>query len=400
MLQIKDSNYIILVLALATMVRLASTFLFFGEYRPTQDAGQWNQAALNLLEGRGLIVHNDGKPYWAYRTPLPGLYIASIYSVFGVSVRAVQFANAFLGVFTVWLAYDLMRRSFGGASALAAANFISFYPLFSFYSGQMLSETPVIMLLALGLWLVWLVRYHAAIHFVTVGIVLGMAVLTREAIFAIAGLIAIWTFIVRRHEAWHRRCLPAVVILSFLALTVTPWALRNYVLFGKFVPLTSQGGFNLWIANNPVADGTGVGEKYLPVPQVDALPEVERDRAYQKLALQYISENPSHFAKLLILRPIFFWHLSYHGEGLAEVAFLLVYLPLLALAALGVRAAWLANRDATLLLLLVPLSLTIVHSIFLPVGRYRLPVELTLCMLAGVGANWSLKKMFSITAAN
>jgi hypothetical protein len=70
-----------------------------------------------------------------------------------------------------------------------------------------------------------------------------------------------------------------------------------------------------------------------------------------------------------------------------------VYVPMLGLAALGVWRGWRLNRDAILLLLVVPITLTLVHIVFLPVGRYRLPAEMAMCMIAGVGAAWSFSKV-------
>jgi hypothetical protein len=141
-----------------------------------------------------------------------------------------------------------------------------------------------------------------------------------------------------------------------------------------------------------MADGTGVAGKVLLIPRVDALPEGESGPAYQKLALQFIRENPLQFARLSLRRLQYFWHLGYHGNGFAEIAFLVFYLPMLSLAALGIWIGLRLNRYAVLLLLTVPISLTALHMVFLPAGRYRLPAELILCMLAGVGAARSFSK--------
>jgi 4-amino-4-deoxy-L-arabinose transferase-like glycosyltransferase len=129
---------LVTILILAAVVRFATVLLFWGDYYPISDAAQWHQAALNFLNGRGLIVNEELK---AKRTPMPSLYFATIYSVFGVSIRAVQIANVLLGVLTVWLVYDLVRRSFGDLSAFLAASFVSFYPLLLLYTGDLLSET-------------------------------------------------------------------------------------------------------------------------------------------------------------------------------------------------------------------------------------------------------------------
>jgi len=387
-----NKKRVVAILVLAVVVRLAAVFLVLGDYYPTDDAAQWHRAALNFLNGRGLIVDDDLK---AYRTPMPGLYFAAIYAVFGVSFQAVQIANILLGVLTVWLVYDLVRRSFGDLSAFLAASFVSLYPMLVLYTGYLLSETLVIMLLALTLWLVWVLRDHAAMWFAPIGIVLGLATLTRETALPIAVLVGVWTFAVRRSEPWLRRCLPGVVMLAFLGLTMAPWVMRNYMLLGRFVPLTCRSGVNLWVANNPQADGTAKGGEYAlsQIPEVEALPEVERDFLYRKYALQFIADHPGQFFRLMLRRLPYFWHFGYHGEGLAEIAFLAIYLPMLALAVIGAWAGWRSQRDATLLLLVVPVSLTAVHMVLLPTGRYRLPAELIICMLAGIGAYWGLRNL-------
>jgi 4-amino-4-deoxy-L-arabinose transferase-like glycosyltransferase len=389
-------KWLMAILVVAALARLTVVLVFFADYRPRDDAAQWQRAAQNFLDGRGLIVSEDLK---AYRTPLPGLYIAAIYGIFGPSVRAVQIVNVFLGVLTVWLVYDLVRRGFGIVPARWSALFMSLYPLLLFYTSRLLSETLVIMLLALALWLVWLLRDGPAIWFASVGMVLGLAALTRQTAFPIAVLIALWTSVGRQAAGWLRRLSPALVILIFVGLTLTPWVVRNYLVLGQFVPFTSQAGLSLWIANNPLADGSGGGGKsgsggtVLLIPEVNALPEVELGDAYRKLALQYIRENPWRFAQLILHRLQYFWHLGYHGEGRAEIAFLMVYVPMLSLAALGVWRGWRLNRGAILLLLVIPITLTAVHMVYLPAGRYRLPAEMTLCAIAGIGAAWGFSKV-------
>ncbi len=379
-------NWLVAILLLATLTRLLVVLVFFGDYRPRYDAAQYQSTAQNFLKGRGLIVNEDLK---AYRTPLPGLYIAGIYAVFGPSVRAVQIANVLLGVFTVWLIYDLVRRSFGIVPARWSALCVSLYPLLLFYTGTLLSETLGILLLAIALWLVWLLRNKSATWFAPVGVVLGLAALTRQTALAIAVVMVLWTLVGRRAKGWWCRSSPALIIFSCMVLTLTPWTIRNYFVVGKFVPLTSQGGSSLWLANNPLADGSGAGGNVLHIPEVEAFPEAERGAAYQQLAVQFIREDPLRFAWLALRRLQYFWHLGYHGEGRAEIAFLVIYLPMLGLATIGIWRGWQLNRHAVLLLLVIPLALTAVHMVFLPAGRYRLPAELAMCTLAGVGAAWA-----------
>ena len=362
-------------------MRLLTVFMLFGNYTPEDDAMHWHLMAQNFLKGHGLVIDERRM---AYRPPVPGLYFAAIYAIFGISVRAVQIVNVLLGVFTVWLVYDLVSRIFGVPSARWSALLTSFYPTLLLYTGQLLSETPFIMLIALALWLVWLMRDHTAIWFAPVGIVLGLAVLTRQAGLPIAMLISLWTLCIYPPGGWLRWVSPSLVILAFLALTLTPWTIRNYVVLGKFMPLGSAGGLSLWVANNPLADGTSAGGNRA-IPLLETYSEAEKGAAYQRLAVQFIREDPARFAQLALRRLLYFWHLGYHGEGFTEVVFLVVYIPILGLAAIGAWTGWQINRAAVLLFFTVPVSLTIMHMIFLPEGRYRLPAELVVCVLAGIG---------------
>ncbi len=70
-----------------------------------------------------------------------------------------------------------------------------------------------------------------------------------------------------------------------------------------------------------------------------------------------------------------------------------MYLPLLFLASIGTVVGSPGNWRGAVLLLIVPIALTAVHLVFLPAGRYRLPVELVICMLAGPGATWSFSRV-------
>src|SRR5262245_480010 len=137
-----DKRHLLAILLLAASLRLFVVIVLFGSYQPIDDAAGWHQAAQNLMAGRGLTT-NVGTA--AYQTPLPALYLAAIYSIFGISVRAVQIVNVLLGIFTVWLIYDFVLKDFGAGPARWAGLFVAVYPMFLFYTGQLLSETLILM---------------------------------------------------------------------------------------------------------------------------------------------------------------------------------------------------------------------------------------------------------------
>src|SRR5436305_7313095 len=47
----------------------------------------------------------------------------------------------------------------------------------------------------------------------------------------------------------------AMVFALVASACLAPWTIRNYSVFGRFVPVCSSGGLSLWVGNNPLATG-------------------------------------------------------------------------------------------------------------------------------------------------
>lgn len=82
--------------------------------------------------------------------------------------------------------------------------------------------------------------------------------------------------------------LTALVYLGIL-IVVLPWTVRNYIIFGGFVPISNNGGFNLLIGNSSYATGRYINLN-LETDQYDN--EFDMDQATRKMALEHIVRNP------------------------------------------------------------------------------------------------------------
>jgi len=74
-------------------------------------------------------------------------------------------------------------------------------------------------------------------------------------------------------------------ILLFFVLTLSPWIIRNYRVFGKFIPGTTMGGRVFWEGNNPYSEGGPC--RYFP-EEIEKMPEAERDSMLWNLQNHYI----------------------------------------------------------------------------------------------------------------
>lgn len=192
---------------------------------------------------------------------------------------------------------------------------------------------------------------------------------------------------------------PAAFIILGAALIVTPWTLRNHLVFDSFVLVSTNGGDNLYRANNPLATGG-----YVARGEVDlsSLGELERDTKGRQLALAWIRTHPEAFRELAVEKLIRFMgddavgvyntlkvgRASDNGilyaaaKAWANAFWMLVWFCLAASCfAVGHRQLPSPLARAPLWLWLYLLSL---HTLFESAGKYHVPMIWVLCVLLAV----------------
>jgi len=97
------------------------------------------------------------------------------------------------------------------------------------------------------------------------------------------------------------RILGRGVLVAALALAVVaPWTYRNWRAFGEFVPISTNGGVNLWIGNNPNATGA----YNYPTSRINPLfmteGELERDRLGREFSWYFIKNEREQFVLLAL----------------------------------------------------------------------------------------------------
>src|SRR5262249_50700161 len=203
-----------------------------------------------------------------------------------------------LGAVAVWLVYRIGRRAYGARVGLLAAAAYAVFPPAVRQSTELASEP-------LGV-LLFLVFLDAALAFASrptwvraalTGCVLGLALLTRSNYVVMIPLFALW-FLWQFRGRWNHLML-GFSSLAFAALVLTPWVVRNYRVFGEFVPLSTTGGSALLQGNNdvvvtdPKLYGYSVWDTQLPGYR-EALQsagnEVERDRRAKAFAIAWLRD--------------------------------------------------------------------------------------------------------------
>jgi tetratricopeptide (TPR) repeat protein len=191
----------------------------------------------------------------------PGLYFVSpLYIYFAAlvlaaadSVTAIRVAQVTLGTVSVALVWWMARTWRGPAAAWIAAALAALTGLFTFYETLLLQAAldPFLTACALAALTAALTR-ASAWWFAAAGLALGVQALNRpNVLLAAAGLVVAL--------AVARRLRGAGLVAAGVVLALAPVTIRNVVVSGDWTPVSSHGGLNFHIGNNPGADGTYAG---------------------------------------------------------------------------------------------------------------------------------------------
>ena len=219
-------------------------------------SGDWT-----VPEGR-----NDPKitttPY--YRPPGYPYLLAGIYFVTGGDYLAPRAFNMLLGLLSIVLMYLFGRAVYHRWVGMAVAALMAGYWGFIYYEGEINDPAMFVILVPC---LLWSLRFWAtSFKFrwaLTAGLLTGVYAIMRPNILLFGPFMAAWML----HAGWRAgrlRRVPGGWIGLFAAfLIIAPVTVRNYVVSGEFVPVSTYFGENFLIGNGEESDGYTSWTPYL-----------------------------------------------------------------------------------------------------------------------------------------
>lgn len=243
-------------LRLAHVAQLQSSPLIEAPILDEQVHDTWAQ---QFAAGEAWSVdRRTGEPRPYFRAPLYVWFLGGVYALAGhdpgVAPRVVQ---AILGALACGLLFLLGARLFDERTGVIAGLAMAATWTLVYFDGELLIvpllvflDTLLLLLLArardLGTRLAWALA----------GVVLGLSALARPNILLFAPVVAAWILWLERPRGLARGLATAAVFGVAVAACVLPVTLRNTLVAGDSVLISSQGGVNFFIGNNPVSDGT------------------------------------------------------------------------------------------------------------------------------------------------
>lgn len=277
----------------------------------TDDAGHYQQIALNLLE-EGRFFGSEGL---AFRPPLQPFFIFLIYGVFGENLLAVVLMQIFVSLLTA----VLIRRIVSFVADEKTGKMAFVLALFSFdlslFASLLMSETIFIFLIALGFWA--LVSFHKQskriFFLIAAGLSWGLSVLARPVIFPVLVFLSVY-FGRRKVLGRGKRQL---VFWLLMLIPVLVWSIRNTIIFQQPAFISTNGGLNFYIGNNPYSQGSYDKNTEQVLFIFSDQSEMEKNRLYFQKGIEFISTHPQK-TLVNIFRKSFYLLATFGGsaEGL------------------------------------------------------------------------------------
>lgn len=303
------SRYFVSV-TLGVGLALRLFWVAFVPAQPVSDCRWYFDRATTLAEGGGYAV--DGRPTAFFPVGYP-VFLAVLFNLFGPSLLAAKLANVAVQTATLLLAHHLAVRLFRSEPiGRLTLLLLAVYPNYIAHAALTCTESTLTAALLLAVFVQLKAVDHGSLAIAAAaGLTFGVASLIKPQVVLVPALVwglgSTWMLNQRR-----RRLMVLGVMCMAMAVPLSVWTVRNHRVFGTLVFVSTNGGVNLLIGNNPRAIG-----KYLPleVSPEDVPPkgELERDTEARRLALEFMIQQP---AAMLKLWPAKLWHLyGRDGDG-------------------------------------------------------------------------------------
>ena len=275
------------VLVLALALRLA-LLPFTSGGSPMGDAGNYIVIAQNIIAGRGIVIDDP----WivpnlrAFYPPMYPMILALVGSIAPIKALTLISLNFAIDVATAGAILWLARLCGSRHGVLAAAAWL-LWPSTFLAAPIAQKEGLVALLFVLTTALtIYSSRSQRVFGPIGLGVAMGVLALTQPSIVLLPALVAL---VLIKEFASPRAWFVAMVIAALSAAAVLmPWWIRNYLIFDRFVPLTTAGGMTLWIGIQP-------GGQWIPAPQRLLAPELEMARLAGSEAWAWIMQHPGQY---------------------------------------------------------------------------------------------------------
>ncbi len=395
------------ILSLAAIVRVLWAVLV--PVAPLSDCAIYDGAAQRLAHGQAYTIDATSTTPSAHWPIGTAAMYSVVYRAFDPQTNGytpIVVLNLIISLAVVALSMALASRWFGARVGTIAGVLLALWPMHIEFTTVIASE-PVFTACILGGLLAWP-------HFRTRGdgsrehygrlalaaLLFALATYTRPTSLLFPIVLA--GIEVLRTRRLIGPAIRASIAMAILLLALSPWTYRNYRVFNTLVLVSTNGGTNMWMGNNPETTG------YYQQPPAMGPNEALWDKDLGTQAKAYIRKEPAAFVKRSLVKAVRLhdretigvaWNLSGlkqvspffdsgPGTKILKAASSGYWYLMLAFGAAG--GVILARRDGPWKAITHPSVVffayfTAVHAIMVIQDRYHFPITPMVAALASLG---------------
>ena len=381
---------------------------------------EMGRIARALVEGRGYadpFYGHTGPTTWV--APLYPLLLAGVFKVFGVyalkSGWVILTLNSFFSALTTLTTYEIAARCFNRRVAVWSAWIWALYPAAMQYAVRWVWEMTLstwlftcILVLALRMRGIGetapVGETRTLRRWLLFGFLWGVLGLSNPSLLLVLPAAGIW--VLWRTKNPGRQMAFAAASAGIFLLCISPWVIRNAMVFHRFIPMRANFGAELYLGNGPGANGflMEYNHPYEDPAQMrmyKQLGEVAYAQTRGREAEAFMASDPGLFLRNTVKRFYFFWisvpHPSSDHAWIVEAGRVLNFAFASIAGLLGLGLALKRRAPAAWLFAWAFLLVPLIYYFVTVHARFRDPLEPLIAILAvylfqsadkGIFARW------------
>ena len=349
---------------------------------------EMGRVARSIAQGHGFSSPYEGNTGpTAWEPPIYPYLMAGVFEMFGVYSRASAWVllilNSLLATLTCIPVYLIARKLFDDNIARWSAYAWGLNPYVWYWSIHWLWDTTLTPLVLACAFLVAieLREWRGWSGWVLFGALFGIGALANPTMLIFLPFCGLWV--------WRQRFLRGLPSVGGVALSslvffavLSPWVIRNYEVFGRFVFLRDDFGLQFRLGNGPFADGMLMAYlqpnmNKIELERFQRMGELAYAEACRRQAFDWVRNNPKQFAVISLKRFFYYWNgVPKPTNSTSPVDFRTsAFLATSVLAIWGAIRATRQKRPGTWLFAGMLLTYPTTYYFVFPHARYRHPIE-------------------------
>lgn len=380
------SRSLIFIIILAVIVRIVY-MLFFLDLN-NDNYWEYGYIANNINSEKGFSLfyfendtlkqefNQNANPYpSAFMSPLYIFYLLPFFNIGDIYIKniLIVLSQILLSIVTIIFLYRFTKLIFGIRPALISALLVAVIPEYIYITGIHNAVVQYHFLIILLFFFIVKTTFEDNLKGIIIFTIITSAIVYLRSEFFLFYLLTLV------YLSFNKKFKFVSASIVIFILILSPWIIRNEIVFNKFIPLTTSSGLNLYRGNNDTKIGYW-GETYF-IKEINKLSngtnfEIVYDKYYRDKALSFILNNPvksftNSFNKIISL-----WILNVSDERSFNLFYIIPSLIVTLFSIMGLIKTFNITRFSSVYIFLI--STTITSAIFLTLPRYQIMMKIIL----------------------